>query len=380
MRPTALRLACALAAAVAALSLAATTVTAAGDLAACSLVASEGTDPDPLGTILEAVTVADDGDVWAVGSHVVGPISSPYAQRWDGDGWTKQQLDLPEGPIGISSLYDVEAFGPDDVWAVGSWMGEDPLVQHWDGTRWQAVAVPELAGTEGILTGVDGTGPQDVWISGQRRADGQEHAVVLHGGLGGFQIVPPPDAAVLHDVAIGADGTPVVAGWRIDEASGFAQAVIAARVGDTWRTEPTPVQEGRNVFVFGLAVQGGSMWAVGFSNASPDGDTPVTYRRGPDGWTELPAPDLGPSTRLVSVASDRSGTVAVGVVSEGGSVRSVAIRSDGDAWSSVPGAGSQPPDALGGVAVDDGQIWAVGRAVVVGATYGVPAARVYSCG
>lgn len=378
MRPTASRLVIAVAFAVSSLAIAATTASAT-DVSSCSLVASEGTDPNPLGTILEAVTVADDGTVWAVGGHVVGPVSSPYVQRWDGTSWTEQKLDLPEGPIGLSSLYDVKSFAPDDVWAVGSWMGEHTLVEHWDGTRWSAVTMPKLGGSENILTGIDGMSSDDVWIVGQRRVDDQEHGVVLHGGLGGFEVVPPPDAAVLHDVAIRADGSPVVAGWRIG-ADGFAEAVIAGSAGGTWRDEPTPEKEEQNVFLFGLAVQGPTTYAVGFTNASPNGDTPITLRRSGARWTEMPEPDLGASTRLVSVASDAAATVAVGVVSDAGSSRAVAIRWDGDAWRSVPGAGSQPPDALANVALHDGEIWAVGRAVVVGATYGVPSARVYSCG
>jgi hypothetical protein len=82
----------------------------------------------------------------------------------------------------------------------------------------------------------------------------------------------------------------------------------------------------------------------------------------------------------VSVATDEAGTVAVGVVSENGYSRAAAIRLDGDTWTPIAGAGSQPPDELGGVALHGSEIWAVGRAVVVGATYGVPSARVYSCG
>jgi len=379
MRPTAIRSVLVIVLAVASLAIA-SGVSASGDLAACALVPSEGTTPDPTGTILEAVGVSGGGDVWAVGSHVAGPISGPVVQRWDGQTWTPQELDLPKGPIGLSSLYDVKAFGSDDVWAVGSWMGEEPLVEHWDGKRWSAITVPVLAGTERILTGIDGTGPDDVWVVGQHRVDDQEHAVVLHGGLTGLQIVAPPDAAVLHGVAIRADGTPIVAGWKIN-ADGWADGVIASRQGETWSAEPTPQQEeDNNVFLFGLTVHGGTTWAVGFVNASPDADVPVTFMRGPDGWTQPPVPDLGGSTRLVSVASDDAGTVAVGVVSGNGSAQAVVIRWGGQAWTPVAGAGAQPPDALAGVALDGGDIWAVGRAVVEGATYGVPSARVYSCG
>jgi len=103
MRPTPVRLFVILAASAALLAVAASGVFAAGDLSACTLVASEGTHPNPVGTILEAVD-ATGGQAWAVGGHVVGPVSSPLIQRWDGEAWTEQKLQVPPGPIGISSF------------------------------------------------------------------------------------------------------------------------------------------------------------------------------------------------------------------------------------------------------------------------------------
>jgi len=377
MRPTPVRLFVILAASAALLAVAASGVFAAGDLSACTLVASEGTHPNPVGTILEAVD-ATGGQAWAVGGHVVGPVSSPLIQRWDGEAWTQQKLQVPPGPIGISSFYAVKAFSTSDVWAVGSWMGDDPLVEHWDGHRWSLVTVPSFGGTENILTGIDGTSSTDLWLVGQRQYAAEMHGVVLHGGTQGFQIVSPPDVAVLHDVAM-LGGQPLVDGWRIGS-DGFAAPVIAARAGETWREEPIPAERGRNVFLTGIAVgTGGAAWAVGWSDDSPNGDTPVTYQRGAGGWTAVAVPDQGGSARLLSVAADQRGTVAVGSVSAGGSSRAIALRA-ANGWTAVSGAGSEPPDTLAGVALDGAAIWAVGRAVVVGATYGVPSARVYSCG
>jgi hypothetical protein len=378
MRPNPVRLFVVFAASAALLAVAASGVFAAGDLSACTLVASEGSHPSPVGTILEAVD-ATGGQTWAVGGHVVGPVSSPFIQRWNGKAWAEQKVQVPPGPIGISSFYAVKAFSRSDVWAVGSWMGDDPLVEHWDGHRWSLVTVPSFGGTENILTGIDGTSSTDLWLVGQRQYAAQMHGVVLHGGTQGFQIVTPPDVAVLHDVAM-LDGQPLVDGWRIGS-DGFAAPIVAARAGETWRDEPVPAEQGRNLFLTGLAVGiGGAAWAVGWSDDSPNGDTPVTYQRGADGWTAVAVPDQGGSARLVSVAFDQQGTVAVGSVSAGGSSRAVALRVADGGWTPVAGAGSEPPDTLAGVALDEASIWAVGRAVVVGATYGVPSARVYSCG
>jgi len=109
MRPTPLRLLLVAAAAATLLAVAASGVFAASDLSACTLVASEGTHPNPVGTILEGVD-AVDGQAWAVGGHVVGPVSSPFIQRWNGTSWAEQKAQVPPGPIGISSFYAVKAF------------------------------------------------------------------------------------------------------------------------------------------------------------------------------------------------------------------------------------------------------------------------------
>jgi hypothetical protein len=206
------------------------------------------------------------------------------------------------------------------------------------------------------------------------------HGVVLHGGTQGFQIVTPPDVAILHNVAM-LDGQPLVEGWRIQR-DGFAVPVIAlGSAPGTWQEEQVPAEKGGNVFLTGLAVgTGGAAWAVGWSDDSPNGDTPVAYQRGADGWATVAVPDQGGSTRLVSVAADQQGTIAVGSVSANGSSRAIAVHASDAGWTAVSGAGSQPPDALASVALDGAGIWGVGRAVVVGATYGVPSARIYSCG
>jgi hypothetical protein len=381
MRSPSVRVLVAIALAVATLGVAASGVFASSQLASCSLVAREGDAPEQLGTILESVAVTGTDDVWAVGSHVVGGGSSAYAERWDGSAWVRQALAVPPGHTSISSLYDVKAFGPDDVWAVGSIKGEDPLIQHWDGTAWSAVEAPELVGTERILTAIDGTSDTDLWVVGQQWVANQERGVVLHRTDAGWVVVPAPSGtAVLHDVAVLQPGTPLVAGWSIDE-QGYAAALLATRDGDRWVREQVPAAPERNVFLIGLALaRPGAAWAVGFSNDSPNGDAPVTLRRGADGWREVAVPDLGGSVRLLSVTTGDAGTVAVGQVSSEGVSRALALRAEGDGWGQIPGAGEEPPDSLAGVALAGHDVWAVGKRVVTGGTYGIPAARVYSCG
>jgi len=374
--------------AVVAIGLSASGVFANGDLASCALHAVEGSAPENVGTILETTVAPAADDVWAMGSHVSGPASSPWAQHWNGTAWTKARLDLPPGPLSISSIYDAKAFASDDIWAVGSWQGDLPFVQHWDGKAWSAVQVPEMGGDERILTGIDGTGPDDIWVVGQRFDGGQEHGVVMHYDGSTWSVVPPPPgAAVLHDVAM-LGARPVVAGWSIGS-NGFAQGIIATRANQVvtpappqpWDVADLPNDPDRNLFILGIAsASPGAAWAVGFSNDSPNRDTVHTYRRSGETWQEVPVPDLEGSARLVGVATDAQGTVAVGQVLVDGVNRAVALRATDTGWEEIAGAGDAAPDALSGVALYDGEVWAVGRGVVTGATYGVPSARVYTCG
>ena len=381
MRTLSLRLPMATLLAVAALGVAAASGFASSGLDVCTFVPRQSDGPQQIGTILESVSVAGPDDIWAVGSHVVGGGSSPFAERWNGTTWKPLRLDVPQGHTSISSLYDVKAFAPDDVWAVGSLRGADPLIQHWDGRSWRNVATPTIAGTERILTGVDGTSATDLWVVGQRRVNEQMHGVVLHRTSAGWQtITPPSGAAVFHDVAMLPTGEPLVAGWSIDP-EGFAQALLAVRNDDAWTLETVPATPDHNVFVVSLAVGSpGAVWAVGFSNDSPDGNTPVTMRRGDDGWTSVAVADQGGSARLSSVATGPAGTVAVGQVTTDGRTRALAMRLTDGGWTPIPGAAEQPPDSLAGVALDDADVWAVGRYLTAGGTYGIPAARVYSCG
>src|SRR5437868_2037119 len=124
MRPTSVRMVGAVAMAVIALLVPVTRVDAASDLVSCSLRPSEGSGPDNVGAMLESVDVLAPNDVWAVGTHMAGPAGTPFAEHWDGAAWRTTTLQLPKGGLFMTALYDVKAFAPDDVWAVGTFTGD----------------------------------------------------------------------------------------------------------------------------------------------------------------------------------------------------------------------------------------------------------------
>ena len=202
-----------------------------------------------------------------------------------------------------------------------------------------------MVGTEQILTSVDGTGPDDLWVVGERRDEDQEHGVVLHRTADGWHVVPAPDkAAVLQGVTM-VDGAPAVAGWSID-ADGYARGLVATATQDgSWTRADLGPPQGENTFLLSLSQDAsGSVWAVGFSNDSPDNDSVTIFQEDGATWTEVPvAPFDGPA-RLLDVASDTAGSIAVGQTVTNGASHALVLRADAGGWTVMPSdSGSDVP-------------------------------------
>jgi hypothetical protein len=96
-------------------------------------------------------------DVWAVGR--AGTIL-----HWNGTAWS---------PVESGTTYTLNAVWGSratDVWAVGGWAAESfigrhttgQVILHWNGTAWS----PVPRGSDALLAGVWGSGPDDVWAVG----------------------------------------------------------------------------------------------------------------------------------------------------------------------------------------------------------------------
>jgi hypothetical protein len=127
---------------------------------------------------LNAVTTAGPGDVWATGETSDG-TDQPVALHYDGQRWRKTSVPRP-GLYG--ELNAVVASGPDDVWAVGRAVltatdHGHPLVEHWDGRRWQTVAAPGTGQLQGATLTATGLA-----VVGYDNATGAVYGQSLSGG------------------------------------------------------------------------------------------------------------------------------------------------------------------------------------------------------
>jgi hypothetical protein len=113
--------------------------------------------------VLTAVSAAAADAVWAVGYDVNAKNrSQSRVYRWDGRQWAV--VDQPATTRAGSTLRDIVALAPDDVWAVGESGIGAGLFLHWNGKTWTSHPGPVGADPQSV----DGSAWNDVWASGAR--------------------------------------------------------------------------------------------------------------------------------------------------------------------------------------------------------------------
>ncbi|WP_435251732.1 hypothetical protein [Streptomyces tendae] len=175
------------------------------------------------------VSARTSDDVWAVGWLIVvdsevpnpdkpgGTIQETHAeamlQHWDGEAW--HLVPVPDA----TSLwtYSVTALADDDVWVSGYTEDDRPAMLHYDGSSWSRVPVP-YDGINGELTDLEARGPNDVWAAGRKLVDDEDpgHALLAHwDGRSWKQVPTPADAGRVNDLTLAPAGV-AVAGEQPD--------------------------------------------------------------------------------------------------------------------------------------------------------------------
>jgi hypothetical protein len=159
---------------------------------------SIATSPNASGSenTLYGVAALSPSSAWAVGDWTDGTgARRTSALQWDGAVWTS----IPGATLGPGStggvLFSVSAVSPRNVWAVGANYATGPystpsgtLVEHWDGTRWNAMPSPDgAAGAFNQLSAVT-TGGANVWVAGDYANSSRAQDLTLFETL---CIVPP---------------------------------------------------------------------------------------------------------------------------------------------------------------------------------------------
>jgi hypothetical protein len=334
-----------------------------------------GTTPSaPAGTRAEMFGVAAGSadDVWAVGGFNPGEfptalLTRPYAQHWDGQGWTAT-------PFVLERLYSSQAAqlagvainGASDAWAVGhvddvASLAARSLAYRWDGTQWNRVPTPAVAPPDrpDQLRAVVSLAPDDAWAAGDTGYPAT--SLLLHWDGAAWTRQPAPDIGGL--VALATDASVL---WA---ASG--SRVMHRRDDGGWIVLPelpiVDLPEG-TLELHGIAVAGARVWAVGtVVVVSGESDVFLPYAAFWQGtqWKEVVVNEAGQV--LTGVAA--SGTSALASGFDGTVVRLTPSGDVGQVTPYIP-----DTDTLDAIAVDPaGRSWAVGALALAPVLIDAPA-------
>jgi hypothetical protein len=223
--------------------------------------------------------------------------------------WKVETTVNPEaGAVTDSTFASVSASGPADAWAVGTFSNhralDEPLVEHWDGTAWSRLIVPQPAGQQATLSGVADLGSDDAWAVGTRFGGGVGATpagltLIEHWDGTTWSIVPSPNPAEgtpgdddVLDAIAGTGPTDLWAvGSDVIEEDNTIQLLFEHWNGTTWTAVASPTPAGSFQFASSItAVAADDVWVVGSDKT--DGSATLAAHWNGTTWSIVPTPDL----------------------------------------------------------------------------------------
>ncbi len=133
---------------------------------------------------LRAVAAVSANNVWAVG-FIGDTAQQTLIEHWDGTSWSA--VPSPNAGTVSNNLLGLTPIGPNDIWAVGSYINtlgaNQTLMLHWNGTAWSLVLPPNGGAGNNALNGISALNANDIWAVGfASDATGPTRTLIEHYG------------------------------------------------------------------------------------------------------------------------------------------------------------------------------------------------------
>jgi hypothetical protein len=307
---------------------------------------------------LDGTYAASAADAWTVGVRSGSGQGDvlPLIEHWNGSAWQAATAPAVAGSFS-TELSDVSGTSASDVWAVGDAVTADfhpyppraTVIMHWDGTSWTQVPSPNSSNFVTRLLRVSAFAPNDAWASGFSQTNGELFAgsIVMHWDGSSWRTVSTPD----QDMSVlgGSSGNDV---WFSGSSSNWHWN------GSTFTQVSGPPLEAKVA-----AISSTDQWSTSSSN----GVASLMHWNGHT-WSAVTA--LAGNQNIVSVAALSSTDVwAVGAqtTDSNGDMATLTMQWNGTSWATVPSpnpVGSNSNFLAGAAAAAPGTVFAVGSALV----------------
>src|SRR5205807_6085949 len=116
-------------------------------------------------------------------------------EHWNGTSW--RIVSSPNIGSNFNTLSGVTAISSTNAWAVGFVINSSkninqPLVEHWNGTKWGIVSTPSIA--DAALNGITAVSASDVWTVGTTFTHSRTNSqpLIEHWNGTNWRLVPGP--------------------------------------------------------------------------------------------------------------------------------------------------------------------------------------------
>ena len=279
--------------------------------------------------LLNAVSASSATDAWAVGRTQNNKSSfQALALQWNGTAWS-----VSPSFTGALSAYAVGVadISPTDAYAIGN-NSSIPRghLAHWNGTTWSSVTVPlpPNAPTNTTLNAISADGPNDVWAVGTylNSVTEQFDNFSIHFNGTAWAVGPAPAAGNLY--ALKANSPADV--WAVGGSASSNGTLTEHFNGSAWSVVPSP-SPGASSVLDGVTTSNAasSVWAVG--SFTPSGSTsPQTLTLNWNGtaWSVVTSPNPASFDTLNAVATNPGAAIvwAVGATGQSGSFNPLVLQ------------------------------------------------------
>jgi hypothetical protein len=245
-----------------------------------------------VGVLLQGVTCTSTSNCWAVGfgTDENGQNLHSVTDHWDGTTWSL----VAGGATGqaFDQLSNVRCLSGSDCWADGNAgpvqqnpnflpifpgaVGDQGLLEHWDGLSWSVVPSPsEPSPGGGYLNGLACVSPTDCWASGAATdATGMASGVLMeHWDGSGWSIVPTAiPASTTGSILSSISCTNTSQCWAVGSSGSFGggggsgfqpSSFIENWNGSAWSIDPSPNVTALSFLNSITCSSGTGCWAVG---------------------------------------------------------------------------------------------------------------------
>jgi hypothetical protein len=333
---------------------------------------------------IDGIAAVSNDDVWAVGNaqpDLSEREERPVILHWDGDHLREVPSPIPNPYAYEYEVNAVTAVSKNDVWAVGSFgydsVRQDPLIFHWDGTRWSIVPASNITASRPIiLNDVAAVSANDVWAVGSFGSipENKKETLILHWNGEEWSQVPNPNPSENEEsqlwsvAATAADNV-----WAVGFTGDYPESEPLSMQwnGTRWNRVPA-VSLCRRINSLGnvSALAPNEIWASGSCTEELD---PLARNSTIQGsvwhwagleWRNVPVPDTKQGETFAGIAATNSSDIWVTSSTEvrvQGKYQRISslLRWNGTTWSKIAGPeGAYFTDIA---ALENDSVWAAGR-------------------